>query len=145
MYRYRDNRGSTFHSRKAMTHLTKLGTIQKVRGYRYHGRYHTSHEGVMVHGENGTARFNGFCWGYSGEGPRGLIDLLIHLGLPRYAAQMVAFETERLCPKLGNDWVIEIDDFGGSIVLDPDQENPFRISFQRTPSKGEISSLRQAA
>ena len=37
----------------------KLGIILSVKGYRYFGRYGTTHEAVMVKGTKGTARFGG--------------------------------------------------------------------------------------
>lgn len=82
MYRYRDNASGTEASLRAMKHLPKLGRITKIRGYRYHGKDGVSQIAVMVHGENGTVRFRGFSWGYSGQGCRGLQTLFNHLGVP---------------------------------------------------------------
>ena len=54
-----------------------------MRGYIYRGRYHAFRHGVIVVGEKGTARFNGFAWGYSGEGPRGLRQFLTQLNVSK--------------------------------------------------------------
>ena len=85
--------------------IAKLGQITKVKGYRYFGRYNTTHEAVMLYGTNGTARLNGLLWGYGGEGPRGLVQLLQKLGLNQQTAENIAFQTPRR-EQLGNDWSI---------------------------------------
>lgn len=102
-YRYRNDR-STRHNRDTFdTVLPKLGRIRYVKGYRYFGRYNTSHEAVLVVGEKGSARFGGVLWGYSGEGPRGLHELLLKLGVDAEGAAKIAFETKRR-DVLGEDW-----------------------------------------
>jgi len=83
--------------------IEKLGKIKLVRGYRYFGRYNTSHEAVLVVGENGTARFGGLLWGYGGEGPRGLRELLLKLNVPKEQAESIAFNTPRK-DEVGEDW-----------------------------------------
>jgi len=83
--------------------IVKLGKIKLIRGYRYRGRYRVLHESVLVVGENGTARFGGFLWGYSGEGPRGLIQLLIKLNVSVLESEKIAFETKRK-NEVGEDW-----------------------------------------
>lgn len=81
MYRYRGNRGVTRKSLTEMVkHLHKIGTPLLVRGYWYNGRY-GKNAAVMVRGTLGTARFGGFSWGYGGEGPRGLEQLLQRLNV----------------------------------------------------------------
>lgn len=81
-YRYRDKSGATSTSLKRVErHLTKLGKIQYIRGYVYVGAKGIKHSAVLVRGENGTARFSGFAWGYGGTGPRGLVDVLKKLNV----------------------------------------------------------------
>ena len=74
-YRYRNNSGSTQRCLAAMKYLINVGKIKYVKGY----MSKNNHPYVLVVGENGSSRFNGFYWGYSGEGPRGLIKLLEYL------------------------------------------------------------------
>ena len=75
MYRYRDNSGSTSGSLDRLEHIDKLGKLSVIRGYTYKGKYGFN-SAVLIKGENGSARYSGFSWGYSGEGPRGLEKLL---------------------------------------------------------------------
>lgn len=91
MYRYRDHAGSTRRSLDRLKHLSKLGKFLYVRGYVYFGRYGVKHSAVLVRGRNGTARFDGFSWGYGGEGPRGLVQLLEALGVPKILRDEIAF------------------------------------------------------
>jgi hypothetical protein len=107
MYRYRNDR-STLHNRDAFDRiLPKLGRIKEVRGYRYLGRYQAYHEAVLVKGTKGSARFGGLLWGYGGEGPRGLVELLVKLGVHRERAEAIAFRTPRHdYNKPGSDWVV---------------------------------------
>ena len=108
MYRYRYDGGTTRGAQKRFDRLLKrLGKIIVVRGYRYRGRYNTTHEAVMLKGENGTARFSGLLWGYGGEGPRGTLELLQKLGLSKEAANKIAFETPRK-DEVGIDWEIAV-------------------------------------
>lgn len=81
-YRYRYDNGETRIALKGMeTALPKIGTPLLVKGYRYRGRWNRLHDAVMVTGTEGTARFSGFSWNYGGEGPRGLVELLVRLGM----------------------------------------------------------------
>lgn len=103
MLRYRDNGGGlTRISLRALRNLPKLGTIRRVRGYRYRSKYGLE-EAVMVYGDKGTARFEGFLWGYGGTGPNGLVQLLEKVGMDRPFAEEVAFKTPR-GNKAGTDW-----------------------------------------
>ena len=120
-YRYRDPRGSTRFSLEAMKrHLAKVGNLIDIKGY-VDDRKGFKQTYVMVRGESGSARFMGFSWGYSGEGPRGLKQLLdaanvsedfqklilatsweperIHSGgvLPRGVNWLFNFERQTLC------------------------------------------------
>ena len=102
-YRYRNDR-STAHNRRAFDKiLARIGRVKYVKGYRYFGRYNTTHEAVLVVGEKGKARFGGLLWGYSGEGPRGLHELLTKLGVSASKASEIAFQTPRL-NQIGEDW-----------------------------------------
>lgn len=75
-YRYRDPQGSTRFSLDAMSkHLAKVGKLIDIKGYVSDAKGY-KRVFVMVRGEYGSARFMGFSWGYSGEGPRGLKQLL---------------------------------------------------------------------
>jgi hypothetical protein len=85
--------------------LLKIGNIRRVRGYRYRGKYGIN-EAVLVYGDKGTARFEGFLWGYGGEGPRGLVQLLTTIGVNRGYAHHVAFRTNRNSA-IGTDWVLD--------------------------------------
>jgi hypothetical protein len=110
MYRYRDNAGSTHHSLERMKHLPKVGRVLLVRGYEYVGRYGALHTGILVKGDKGSCRFGGFCFGYGGEGPRGLVRLLLALGVPQKTAEAVAFNVPRQ-DKPGIVWEIEFAHF----------------------------------
>lgn len=101
-YRYRNDR-STRQCRDRFDKIARLGTILYVKGYRYHGRYDTDHEAVLVVGTEGSARFGGLLWGYQGEGPRGTRELLILLGLSANQSEDIAYYTPRLF-EVGEDW-----------------------------------------
>jgi len=103
-YRYRDNScGVTRISLDRMKkHLHKVGEIVKIKAYRFSSTRSyvdnectANREAVMVTGSNGTARFEGFCWGYFGTGPRGLEQLLRLCGVSESFARLVACETHR--------------------------------------------------
>jgi hypothetical protein len=87
MYRYRCEHHTTEFARKNFHRVSKLGKIQRVKGYRFtSARKNNSgqpvqYEYVLVVGEHGSCRFSGLCWGYFGEGPRGLCALLNMLNL----------------------------------------------------------------
>ena len=114
MLRYRESSaGVTDKSKKAAAlNLDKIGDVKEIRGYRFtstrkmgNDTYTTDHECVLVRGTKGTARFQGFLWGYSGEGPRGLVQLLECCGLSHNAAWTVAYKTPRRM-RDGIDWSI---------------------------------------
>lgn len=86
--------------------IAKVGQVTKVKGYRYFGRYQTTHEAVMLYGTKGTARLSGVLWGYFGEGSRGLVQLLTKLGLDQSKAETIAFSTPRR-NEIGTDWSID--------------------------------------
>ncbi len=104
MIRYRTGGISTSNCEKRVDkHLARIGKIQYIKGYRYQGKYGST-EAVMVKGENGTLRFQGFLWSYHGQGPRGLIYLLQKCGVDQDFAERIAFDTPRNYPNVGEDW-----------------------------------------
>ena len=128
-YRYRDHsEGVTRKSLEKMRlHLRKIGKPLVVRAYRFESRrsylwwnsteprlseirYLTqNHEAVLVKGTHGTARFEGLCWGYTGEGPRGLRNLLLMLGVPIGMAYQLAFNKQRRDDHdYGTDWEYKV-------------------------------------
>lgn len=110
MLRYRCDVGSTREARQRFHNVARLGDIFYVSGVRYRARCNygmVTAEVVRVKGHYGTARFRGLCWGYSGEGPRGLRDLLQFIGLTSNIAETVAFDAPRQ-DKPGTDWEIII-------------------------------------
>ncbi len=115
MLKYRDKSyGLTRKSVNAIKHIKRLGTIQKIVGYRYFARvkfesgFHPiKREAVKVIGENGFAVFSGFCWGYGGEGPSGLHELLLQCGIHDTIATRVAFDQKRY-NDVGKDWELEL-------------------------------------
>jgi len=106
MYRYRCEKGTTRQARPMFAKCAKLGNILSIEGRRYRSNGITQ-ERVYVIGTHGTARFSGLCWGYGGEGPRGLRDLLRCLGLNSILAEQVAFKAPRH-ETLGTDWSIKV-------------------------------------
>jgi hypothetical protein len=71
----------------------------------------------MIKGEKGSLRINSFCWGYGGEGPRGLVQLLIALGLSDSTAKSIAFDTIRK-DDVGTDWIANKKSWGWDIRHD---------------------------
>lgn len=69
----------------------------------------TNHEHLFIYGVNGTARIEGVCWGYGGEGPRGVHTILKQIGVPDTTATEAAFKAERLQTD-GVDWRLTLDD-----------------------------------
>ena len=112
-YRYRYLRGlSMLVKERAEKHLSKIGCVLSIRGYRYRGKYGLN-EAVMVVGEKGTARFSGTCWGYGGSGPHAVRDLLMLLGMSQEWAEIIAFKSYRWDDK-GTDWELRINE--GNVV-----------------------------
>lgn len=74
---YRYNGGTTRQAIvKARQNLWRIGKIAKVTGYSVMGS-----EYVRFDGEYGSVRISGFCWGYNGEGPRGLREIFQLFGI----------------------------------------------------------------
>lgn len=113
-YRYRDHAGGvTRPSREALQHLPKIGNPTLVRGYCYKSAYN-NRLAVLVRGDKGSARFEGFCWGYSGEGPSGLRQLFTLLRIPVAIAEEVAFKGESPdWTKPRNYWSLQLHPDGG--------------------------------
>jgi hypothetical protein len=115
MLKYRDKSyGLTRKSVNAIKHIKRLGMIQKIVGYRYFARvkfesgFHPiKREAIKVIGENGFAVFSGFCWGYGGEGPSGLHELLLQCGIHDTIATRVAFNQKRY-NDVGTDWELDL-------------------------------------
>lgn len=118
--RYICEAGSTSRAKRRFHHVNRLGRLLSIKGYRYSARrisskdaegnktyYRNTFERVLVTGVNGTARFDGVLWGYGGEGPRGLVELLIVCGLERATAEEIAFNTPRR-DEVGVDWELEL-------------------------------------
>jgi hypothetical protein len=129
-YRYRDHSGGiTGRSlTRVRDNLHKIGQPVLIRGYCYIARNKwgtVKDEAVMVKGERGSARFEGFLWGYFGEGPRGLIQLLIRLGVKKPDADMIAHDVPR-CYVPGTDWELEIK--ANSFVLRVKGQEPIVLS-----------------
>ena len=120
-YRYRDSScGVTRISvQMAKKHIHKIGNVLSVKGYRFRSIRQYKHDGetshikstreaVLVKGDNGTARFEGFCWGYGGEGPRGLTSLLVLLGMGQAKADYFSrYNKRRDDYQLGIDWELK--------------------------------------
>lgn len=79
---------STSGCLRRLHRVDEIGEVKFVRGYLRlnHGIKVNS---VMVHGTEGTVRFDGFSWGYGGEGPRGLQELFNKLNIPQYQRDFV--------------------------------------------------------
>lgn len=69
--------------------VDEIGEIRFIRGYLRVDHRDVTRNSVMVHGTKGTVRFDGFSWGYGGEGPRGLNQLFEKLNVPQYQRQFV--------------------------------------------------------
>lgn len=109
MKRYRMTAQTSLRARSyAQRVIPLLGKISKIKGYRFHskrGDVYTSWECVLLVGENGSARLNGVCWGYHGEGPRTLHGILVQCGLSNEKAKELAFSSERRSED-GVDWEV---------------------------------------
>lgn len=93
-YRYRSGGvGVTRISIKRLIHLAKVGRILHIRGLQYLPKAgNMPNTVVIVRGTKGYARFEGFCWGYGGEGPHGLRRLFDTLRIPQTIATHVAHD-----------------------------------------------------
>lgn len=69
--------------------VDEIGNVQFIRGYLRVDHRGVKRISVMVHGTTGTVRFDGFSWGYGGEGPRGLNQLFEKLNVPQYQRDFV--------------------------------------------------------
>lgn len=115
MYRYRCETGATRKALERLDKLKNIGAVVKIKGYRFrsnrkdnNGNWWSGlHERVMVYGTDGTARFSDFLWGYGGEGPRGLVELLLRCGASKEWAESIAFYSERK-NEVGTDWEIQL-------------------------------------
>lgn len=113
--RYICEAGASYRARQRFHNVNRLGRITKIIGKRYRAtrgkvgeKWTNTFERVVVYGVNGTARFDGCCWGYGGEGPRALVELLILCGVDKDSAEKVAFESTRK-DECGIDWTITLE------------------------------------
>lgn len=118
MVAYRYEHGSSSRVAKyAPRHIRRLGKITRIIGYRFFSKRTTNgivwsntHERVKFIGENGYCIFDGVCWGYSGQGPRTLRDLLMVAGIQdEIILSSICFNSRRN-DKVGIDWEICIDE-----------------------------------
>ena len=126
MYRYRKRDGRSSTVLKAFNRCRhKLGTITRIVAHRFaatrgtgEGVFTTEFEVITIYGTNGTARFDGVCWGYGGEGPHAVKKLLQAAGVSNDAAEEHAFRSIRQRIGLANllkmpqrrqvDWIITL-------------------------------------
>lgn len=119
MKRVRNKPCSTKQAKRDFARVARIGDITKIEGVRYTGMfkgtdgpYPITNEVVRVTGTHGTARFHGVLWGYGGEGPHGLRDLLMFCGVKKGHAELVAFNMKRLKVN-GVDWTLELNAVDG--------------------------------
>ncbi len=126
MYRYRKTTGvSRDVLEKFKKHRGRLGEIIRIVAKRFKSRRKgftipVAFEVVMVYGTTGTARFDGCCWGYSGQGPRAVYELLLACGIPSPLAENAAYRSERRDAS-GVDWEINgwLEDVYGFVFTEP--------------------------
>src|SRR4051812_29520777 len=86
VYRYRMSMDTSTRAENAAARaIPKLGTVTSVRAYRIstiRDGLFTWREQLLVKGVHGSARFNGVCWGYGGDGPRAVHRILTLSGVP---------------------------------------------------------------
>jgi hypothetical protein len=69
--------GWTKHSTKFFDkHSPKIGQIKSLKGYYCKDKYGILNARISITGTNGRIIMKGVCWGYMGEGPRGLLSIL---------------------------------------------------------------------
>ena len=123
MIRYRRKACSTNQAIAKFDHIARLGQIKMIVAKRFRAARPKlgitspiTHECIMVYGEHGTARFEGLCWGYSGEGPRGTHALLKKCGVPEPLGTEAAFKTPRMDNE-GVDWIITNNGVAGWFII----------------------------
>jgi hypothetical protein len=88
------NHGSTRYSLQAFErHGSKIGKPIIVRGY-LDGKPGQEWTRVSIIGNLGRMVLTGLCWGYGGEGPRGLKHILTQLGVPETEMVKIVFENK---------------------------------------------------
>mgnify|MGYP007100937703 FL=1 len=116
---YRHEHGCSNKALKyAPKHIRRVGQIRTIEGYRWASRrsyvcegdgerhyWRNTHERLRIRGENGQVLLDGVCWGYHGQGPRALVDMLVVAGLTKQLAEYVAFNSPRN-DSAGVDWKI---------------------------------------
>lgn len=110
-YRYRDHSGGvTRPSINRLFHLAKIGELRTMRGIAWLNKWGVSQWAVIVRGTKGYARFEGFCWGYGGEGPHGLRRLFDYYRIPKTLAVHIAHEIPSPSTKIMEFWRLECDE-----------------------------------
>jgi hypothetical protein len=138
MYRYKaPHDGCTRHSIKGLKYINKLGKLISIQAYTVASKnklktgwnvFLNTHIRIKIIGENGTCIFGGFSWGYGGEGPRGLIELLKSCGMNQELATHYAtsnalgeFNPNPKNCKLYNAtilWEFQNSEIGWNLVID---------------------------
>ena len=127
MYQYVEREGGaivggyTRISLRSMKHLPKVGRVRTVKGYTYYSTrragfdspFTSNHTAVAVLGDKGSIRMEGLCWGYSGEGPRGLQKLFDLLGIDEDARTIAEAPTNQDTRVY---WQIDIDKDGSKTL-----------------------------
>jgi hypothetical protein len=114
MIAYRYEAGSSSKVQKTYKKvLSNLGEVSKISGIRWRSvrkNVSNTQERVRIYGENGKCTLDGVCWGYHGQGPRLLEEILIACKVPLILSQIIAFESQRF-DQPGTDWELEMDNF----------------------------------
>lgn len=146
-YRYRSGGvGVTRFSVERLGHLAKVGRILHIRGLQYRPKPgNMPNTVVIVKGTNGYARFEGFSWGYGGEGPHGLRRLFDALRIPQSIATHVAHDIKSpdgktpgelwriTCGENFESFVLKVYDDGRII-----QHNEYRLVCESQPIQKQL-------
>lgn len=69
--------GWTKHSLNYLKkHFQRIGQVERVLGYYVTNEHGIACPRVSIKGSNGSLVLKGVCWGYQGEGPRGLMEVV---------------------------------------------------------------------
>lgn len=111
-YRYRDLTGGVTRPsiERMKKHIHKIGKVKMIRGIAWLNKHGHDQWAVIVRGDKGYARFEGFLWGYGGEGPHGLLELFKELNIPQKPAEFIAFKTKSPSNKVMEFWRLECSD-----------------------------------
>jgi hypothetical protein len=110
-YRYRDHTGGvTNPSVERLQHLPKIGKLKYIRGIGWRNEHGRAQWAVIVRGDKGYARFEGFLWGYGGTGPHGLRRLFDYYRIPMTLALHIAHEIPSPDLKVRDFWRLDCSD-----------------------------------